>query len=125
MRCWRLLGPAAGADRAAPFVGRRAELGVLETALATCRSGGRGQVLHLRGEAGIGKTRLVEEFQRGARASGFACHTGLVLDFGAGTGRDAVRALVRSILGLGVGSEGSAAARAAGDALVAGLVDGG
>jgi class 3 adenylate cyclase/tetratricopeptide (TPR) repeat protein len=122
VRCWRLLGRAAEADRAAPFVGRRAELGALETALAACRSSGRGQVLHIRGEAGIGKSRLVEEFQRGARACGFACHTGLVLDFGAGTGRDAVRALVRSILGLGVGSGELAAARAAADALAAGLV---
>jgi hypothetical protein len=32
-------------------------------------------------------------------AAGFACHTGLVLDFGTGTGRDAVRAIVRSLLG--------------------------
>jgi class 3 adenylate cyclase/tetratricopeptide (TPR) repeat protein len=123
VRCWRLLGPAAEADRAAPFVGRRAELGALETALAACRSGGRGQVLHLRGEAGIGKTRLVEEFQRGARACGFACHTGLILDFGAGTGRDAVRALVRGVLGLDVLSDEAAAGRAAADALAAGLAE--
>jgi class 3 adenylate cyclase len=41
VRAWRLLGPGAGADRAAPFVGRRAELGALEAALAACRSGGR------------------------------------------------------------------------------------
>ena len=33
-------------------------------------------------------------------AAGFASHTGLVLDFGTGTGRDAVRAIVRSLLGL-------------------------
>ena len=69
-------------------------------ALAACRESGRGQAVHVRGEAGIGKTRLVEEFQRAAAQAGFACHAGLVLDFGAGTGRDAVRALVRSLLGL-------------------------
>ena len=34
------------------------------------------------------------------RGAGFACHVGLVLDFGAGTGRDAVRTLVRGLLGL-------------------------
>ena len=44
----------------------------------------------VRGEAGIGKTRVVEEFQALAEGVGFACHVGLVLDFGAGhrPGRD-------------------------------------
>ena len=32
--------------------------------------------------------------------AGFACHTGLVLDFGAGTGRDAIGVLARDVLGL-------------------------
>jgi hypothetical protein len=40
----------------------------------------------MRGEAGIGKTRVVEEFQALAENAGFACHVGLVLDFGAGIG---------------------------------------
>ena len=59
-----------------------------------------------------------------AREAGFACHTGLVLDFGTGTGRDAIRALVRSLLGLDArercGSRPRAAAeRALADGLVA------
>src|SRR5262249_21667685 len=33
-----------------------------------------------------------------ARQSDFACHAGLVLDFGAESGRDAVRAVIRSIV---------------------------
>ena len=41
----------------------------------------------LRGEPGIGKSRLVAELG-GARAEGFACHAGLVLDFGTAKGRD-------------------------------------
>jgi predicted ATPase len=61
---------------------------------------GLGQAVYIRGEAGIGKTRLVEEFLGAAVATDFACHTGLVLDFGTGTGRDAVRSIVRSLLGL-------------------------
>src|SRR4030095_4808381 len=81
-----------------------------------------GQAVHVRGEAGIGKTRLVEEFQRLARDTGFACHTGLVLDFGTGAGRDAIRTLVRGILGLEVSSDAAAARAAARVALDAGLV---
>ena len=80
-----------------PLVGRRTELHHFRRCCAACREVGRGQAIYLRGEAGIGKTRLVEEFRLAAREAGFACHTGLVLDFGAGTGRDAIRALVRDL----------------------------
>ena len=83
-----------------PFVGRRAELGLVKAALAACRETARGQAVHVRGEAGIGKSRLIEEVQRAAEEAGFACHSALVLDFGSGAGRDAIRALARSLLGL-------------------------
>ena len=89
----------AVADRAArPFAGRRRELRQFEGALEDCLEAGRGQTLIVRGEAGIGKTRLVEEFQRLAEAQDFQVHSGLVLDFGVGKGQDAIRALVRSLL---------------------------
>lgn len=52
----------------------------------------------MRGEAGIGKSRLVEELTEIAQAKGFARHKGLVLDFSAGMGRDAVGAVLRSML---------------------------
>jgi class 3 adenylate cyclase/tetratricopeptide (TPR) repeat protein len=123
VRAWRLLGlrsPARPAPRA--LVGRQAEVRQFEAALAACRGSGRGQALYVRGEAGIGKTRLVEEFARLAAEQGLACHVGLVLDFGAGTGRDAIRSLVRSILGVGSGTDAAAAVGAATRALDAGLV---
>jgi class 3 adenylate cyclase/tetratricopeptide (TPR) repeat protein len=120
---WRLRGlRATGRLAAEAMVGRKGELRQLEAALAACRASGRGQALYVRGEAGIGKTRLVEEFAHLAADRGFACHIGLVLDFGAGTGRDAIRSLVRSILSLGAGADAVAAADAATRALGTGLV---
>ena len=95
-----------------PFVGRRLELQQLESVLEACRAQGRGQAVHIRGEAGIGKTRLVEELQLHATGAGFVCHKGLVLDFGAGAGQDATASLVRSLLGLGATSDEAATSAA-------------
>jgi class 3 adenylate cyclase/tetratricopeptide (TPR) repeat protein len=119
---WRLHGLRRPAREERPFVGRRGELRLIEAALAACQETSRGQTIHLRGEAGIGKTRLIEEVQRIAAASGFACHAALVLDFGAGAGRDAVRALARSLLGLEVTSGAEAVRAAAENILSANLV---
>ena len=120
VRAWRLVGlrPAAVTARR-PFVGRRGELHQFRGVLTACLEAGRGQAVHVRGEAGIGKTRLVEEFQREAAAAGFACHSGLVLDFGAGTGRDAIRSVLRSLLGAEAGRGEEAIAAAAGAGWVA------
>jgi ATP/maltotriose-dependent transcriptional regulator MalT len=52
-----------------PFVGRIAELERLDAALGRAAGGEPGTVL-LGGEAGVGKSRLVAEFARRARASG-------------------------------------------------------
>jgi class 3 adenylate cyclase len=123
VRAWRLHGlhaPTRLASRA--LVGREGELRQLNAALAACHGSGRGQALYVRGEAGIGKTRLVEELVRLAVERGFACHIGLVLDFGVGTGRDAIQLLVRSMLGVGTGADAAAAVEAAMRALDAGLV---
>jgi class 3 adenylate cyclase/tetratricopeptide (TPR) repeat protein len=115
---WTLHGlgkPCEPGERA--FVGRGAELRQLEGVLASCREAGIGQTVYVRGEAGIGKTRLVGELQRKATELGFACHTGLVLDFGTATGQDAIGALVRSLLGLSSDSDRAAAEAAAEAAL--------
>jgi class 3 adenylate cyclase len=101
VRTWRLLAlrePARSSHQT--FVGRRDELQQFEAVLAECRKSGCGQTIYIRGEAGIGKTRLLEEFQTAAERVGFACHLGLVLDFGMGTGQDAIRSLMRGLLGL-------------------------
>ena len=125
VRAWRLLGLRETAEPGhRPFVGRRSELQRFRALLAACSEVGHGQAVYVRGEAGIGKTRLIEEFQAAARRAGFVCHTGLVLDFGAGTGQDAIRSLVRSLLGLKPGglSDRAAVQAAAEWAVADGLV---
>ncbi len=54
----------------AAFVGRETEAGVLAAALGRAK-GGRGQVVAIVGEAGMGKSRLVHEFLQGP-ARGFS-----------------------------------------------------
>ena len=121
---WHLVGIGDSAAERPPFVGRLAELARFQGVLGACREAGTGQAVVVRGEAGIGKTRVVEEFQELAENAGFACHIALVLDFGAGIGQDAIRALVRGLLGLTVSSAPAAtqaaAERALGDGLIAG-----
>lgn len=124
VRAWRVRGLRGdGQERArAPFVGRRGELAQFSGVIATCRETGCGQAVIVRGEAGIGKTRLVEEFTTIAAGQGFASHKGLVLDFGVGKGQDAVRALVRSLIGVPPGGDESARRSAAEAALADGLI---
>ena len=125
VRIWKVSGlgeviGGTGDDR--PFVGRARELRQLCTSVEETRQSRAGQLVLLRGEAGIGKTRLVDRVVEAAGQAGMACHTGLVLDFGAGKGREAVPALVRSLLDIPPGS-GKTVRRAAADRAVAeGLV---
>ncbi|MFP6749801.1 MAG: adenylate/guanylate cyclase domain-containing protein, partial [Alphaproteobacteria bacterium] len=120
---WRLdeLGAGRG-DGGHGFVGRARELRQFATALDNCLETGRGETLILRGEAGIGKTRLVEEFGGLAGARGFAVHTGLILDFGTAKGQDAIRALVRSLLKIPPGSNKPARSEVAERAFSSGLL---
>ena len=101
---WRLrdLRMVGTGTASRPFVGRRAELHQFNGLLAACSETGGGTgcgvVIHIRGEAGIGKSRLVEEFQRMAGAQGFCCVTGAVLDFGIGCGQDAIKSVVKALV---------------------------
>lgn len=100
VRAWRLAGLRAGAPLGAtPFVGRRAELQQVIGALERCRDGSSGMTLYVRGEAGIGKSRLIAEVARLAADRGFACYAGVTLDFGGGAERNPIRTLARSLAG--------------------------
>ena len=86
------------------FIGRAAELATFNSALDAAVRNSQGETLFIRGEAGIGKTRLLHEYQRLSEERGFQSHGGQVLDFGVGEGQDAVRVLLRSLLGLTPGA---------------------
>jgi class 3 adenylate cyclase/tetratricopeptide (TPR) repeat protein len=107
VRVWHVRALAdGGGDRARlPFVGRRPLLTQFEGTLTGCEQSQAGQTVLLRGEAGIGKTRLLDEIAAAARRHGFRCHKGLILDFGVGKGQDAIAMLVRSLLGVRGGAQ--------------------
>jgi class 3 adenylate cyclase/tetratricopeptide (TPR) repeat protein len=119
-RVWRLQSMAREPVRASRsrFVGRKAELEQFHGIAHACLEQRAGHVVYVRGDAGIGKTRLVEETRVFAQAQGFAVHRGLVLDFGVGKGQDPVRTIIDSLLGLAVPA-GSGERQAAADRLVA------
>ncbi len=120
VQVWRveaLRDVAEDATRTA-FVGRQAELRQFFGAVEACRETSHGEAIIVRGEAGIGKTRLVEEFTAAAVDKGFAIHRGLFLDFGVGKGQDAIRTIVRSLLGIPRGS-GKVARQGAAEAALA------
>src|SRR5271166_762370 len=101
---WRPTGTKIAAADAHALVGRRAEMAQFRAVLDTCIGGTSGAAILIRGEAGIGKTRLMEELQAAALASGMATQAGLVLDFGTERGHGAVRTVVAGLIGLGPGA---------------------
>ncbi len=123
VKVWRVRDLKVGApdETRGPFVGRDAELGLFAGAVGACRKTGNGQAVLVRGEAGIGKSRLVEEFMRIADDHAFASHRGLILDFGVAKQQEAVRALVRSLLDISAGAGRAACQAAAGVGFEAGL----
>jgi class 3 adenylate cyclase/tetratricopeptide (TPR) repeat protein len=121
VRVFALLG-LAEAEGPGRLVGRQAELQQLAGFLDRSRALAREALVLVRGEAGIGKTRLLVELRPLARTQGFACRTVPVLDFGSGEGCQAVRVLIRKLLGADT-ADARAREAAAAAALEAGTVE--
>lgn len=119
---WRITDRLSGVprERARPFAGRRAELAMLVAMLERVRASGRGRVVVVRGEPGIGKSALLDALANSASERGAKVHVLQVLDFGQASVERPSPALAMRLLGLGPGTDGAARAEA-----VAGAVAGG
>jgi class 3 adenylate cyclase/tetratricopeptide (TPR) repeat protein len=93
------------------IIGRGDEIDQMMRAAHGCLERRRARLLVLRGEPGIGKSRLLQELVEQCKAMGYASAAASVLDFGPARGRAALRSLIESILALPSGSD--AANRAA------------
>jgi len=83
-----------------PLIGRAEELQQFGMVLQGCVQRRRGRVVLVRGDPGMGKSRLVAEFADTAREQGLTCNLTTIQDFGARTGHDAIRGLVQDWMGL-------------------------
>ncbi|MFE0189250.1 AAA family ATPase [Streptomyces sp. NPDC058989] len=77
-----MLGSVQNRSVSPVFVGRAAELAALGDALARIAASGEPQALLIGGEAGVGKTRLIEEFSEAARARGALVALGGCIEIG-------------------------------------------
>jgi len=107
VRVWRIIGVHDHEAEVLPLCGRVAERRQFEGILEAAISLGAGSSVCLRGEPGIGKTRLVQQFIRTARERGLACVRGHVLDFGTGRGRGAIAALTAGLLAVARDDDGA------------------
>jgi class 3 adenylate cyclase/DNA-binding winged helix-turn-helix (wHTH) protein/tetratricopeptide (TPR) repeat protein len=82
-----------------PFVGRAREMAILQEHLAQVE-GGRGQVVGIAGEPGIGKSRLLEEFHRSLAGRPMTYCEGHCLSYGSTTPYLPVLDLLRQLCGI-------------------------
>jgi predicted ATPase/transcriptional regulator with XRE-family HTH domain len=83
-----------------PLIGRHVEVRQFKATLETTLAYQGGHILYLRGVAGIGKSRLIQEFTEIALQNEVDAHTAVVLDFGVRGDATPLAQLVRSLLGL-------------------------
>ncbi|NRR33500.1 AAA family ATPase [Oxalobacteraceae bacterium] len=94
-----------------PLIGRYVEVQQFKATLETTLAYQCGHILYLRGVAGIGKSRLIQEFIDITRQNDVAVHLAEVLDFGVRGDATPLGQLVRSLLGLPAGAPAEAQLR--------------
>ncbi len=100
----RIMGAAANVAASvlsrlrAPLVGREKELQILTDALGALAQG-RGSVLHVVGEAGLGKTRLVAEARKAPNEDGFTWLEGQAVSIGQNVSYGPVRQMIEATIG--------------------------
>ncbi|MFT5113275.1 MAG: class 3 adenylate cyclase/tetratricopeptide (TPR) repeat protein [Parasphingorhabdus sp.] len=102
---WKVFGLIEEQERLSylPFLGRNREIQQFEFLLDTFLESNAGHTLYVRGEPGIGKSRLVREFVERAEAKNISCHSTLLLNFGGGIERDGIASLIGNLLNIGIG----------------------
>ena len=104
LRARKVAGPTRGISGLhSPLVGRDGELDVLRKAMSTLQSG-RGVVIAMLGEAGIGKSRLMAEARKDAGEVSW--HEGRAFSHTSGMSYWLVRDLLRDLIGLEDGGAG-------------------
>ncbi|HSW23108.1 MAG TPA: adenylate/guanylate cyclase domain-containing protein, partial [Burkholderiaceae bacterium] len=104
---WRLLREVA-IPPVAPLIGRDDELRHARATLDACIEGHAARWLLIRGEPGIGKSRLLGEVGDLAIAAGAALLTAAVPDFGPARGDVAIRSVIHGLLQTPPGADSSA-----------------
>lgn len=89
------------------FVGRGADTATLEAALQTAREG-RGQVVGVVGEAGVGKSRLCFEFLESCRRQGVPVYRGSAVSHGSNLPAHPMMQVFREYFGLAEGDDARA-----------------
>ena len=82
------------------LVARQTELTQFRGIVERLRSDRVGQVVFIRGDPGIGKTRLADELLRLGESAGLQCISARVYDFGVAASADAITTLARGLLGI-------------------------
>lgn len=121
-RAWRIRGLSSELPAPRPLIGRRAERHQFASLLDACLGAQSGYTVLVRGDAGIGKSRLLEGFASMARARGFETHLARVLDFGVGAGQGALYYLVNAMLGVADPADPDARRTGADRALAQGVI---